>query len=116
MPIWEAEFPQPANGQQVFTTVKDKRCLFASIEMMMNYVDNLIADQEGLCAITGIKLQFDGEDDDKELRYSLDRIDSLGHYEAGNLQLVCRFVNRWKSSSLNEDFRRLIMLVQSSRF
>ncbi len=82
----------------------------------MGYIDSLIIDQEGMCAITGIKLQFDGEEDDKELRYSLDRIDSSGHYEEGNLQLVCRFVNRWKSASLDSDFRRLIQMVQSSRF
>ena len=105
-----------SNGQQVLTTVKDKRCGFDTIETMMTYVDKLIDDQEGLCAITGIKLQFDGEVDDRELRYSLDRIDSSGHYEPGNLQVVCLFVNRWKGASPDTDFRRLIEMVQSSRF
>jgi hypothetical protein len=43
---------------------------------------------------------------------SVDRIDSNGHYEAGNLQVVCQFVNFWKGSSDNEEFKRLLMLVR----
>ena len=104
-----------SNGQQVLRTVKEKRSVFDK-EALMAYVSNLLADQDGLCAVTGIKLQLDGEEDDKELLCSLDRIDSSGHYEPGNLQVVCRFVNRWKGASPDADFRRLVQLVQSSRF
>lgn len=43
---------------------------------------------------------------------SLDRIDSNGHYEEGNLQVVCRFINRWKSDSDDAEFRRLVRLLQ----
>jgi len=43
---------------------------------------------------------------------SLDRIDSQGHYERGNLQLVCRFINFWKQASNDGDFRRLINVVR----
>ncbi|HLO39926.1 MAG TPA: hypothetical protein VK176_02810, partial [Phycisphaerales bacterium] len=67
----------------------------------------------GLCAITGIRLEFDGEQDDDELLCSLDRIDSNGHYEEKNLQVVCRFINRWKNSSNDAEFKRLIGLVRS---
>jgi hypothetical protein len=59
-----------------------------------------------------IQLQHDGDDDDVELLCSLDRIDSDGHYEAGNLQIVCRFVNRWKNDGDDAAFRRLIALVR----
>jgi hypothetical protein len=104
-----------SNGQQVLRTVKEKHSAFDK-EAMMNYVRSLLADQDELCAITGIKLQFDGEEEDKELLCSLDRIDSSGHYEPGNLQVVCRFVNRWKNDSSDADFRRLVQLVQASRF
>lgn len=45
-------------------------------------------------------------------RPSLDRIDSDGHYEAGNLQVVCRFINFWKGASDDEEFRRLLELVR----
>jgi hypothetical protein len=64
------------------------------------------------CALTGIPLQPHGPDVDKNLLPSLDRIDSEGHYEAGNLQVVCQFVNYWKGASDNEEFRRLLILVR----
>ena len=46
---------------------------------------------------------------------SLDRIDSDGHYEIGNLQLVCRFANFWKGASENEEFRPLLAIVRGMR-
>lgn len=104
-----------SNGQQVLRTLKDKRTGFDK-EGLMKFLATLIADQDGLCALTGIKLQFDGDEDDRELLCSLDRIDSNGHYEQGNLQVVCRFANRWKNDSRDEDFRRLVELVRSTRF
>jgi hypothetical protein len=42
------------------------------------------------------------------MKASLDRIDSSGHYEAGNLQVVCRFINRWKGADQNVQFVRLM--------
>jgi hypothetical protein len=103
-----------ANGQQVLRTIKNKELRFPSQEALERYIENLIELQEGLCAITRFKLQYDGEHDDSELLCSLDRIDSSGHYEAGNLQIVCRFVNRWKSDDSDSEFRRLIELLQGS--
>ena len=64
--------------------------------------------------MTGLKLQYRGEHDDLELLCSLDRVDSDRHYEAGNLQIVCRFVNRWKNNGADAEFRRLVKLVQNS--
>lgn len=63
---------------------------------------------------TGIPMQRDRDSDDEELLCSLDRIDSNGHYAPGNLQIVCRFANRWKSDSDNADFMRLINLVRNT--
>ena len=60
-------------------------------------VEALLSDQDRRCAITNLPLQLDGQEQDKEFLPSLDRIDSNAHYEPGNLQVVCRFVNRWKS-------------------
>lgn len=104
-----------ANGQQVLRTTKNKELRFHPQDLE-RYINNLIDDQDGLCAITGIRLQFHGDEDDRELLCSLDRIDSDGHYEAGNLQVVCRFVNRWKSDDRDEDFRRLVALIRTSAF
>jgi hypothetical protein len=49
---------------------------------------------------------------DKNLLPSVDRKDSNGHYEVGNLQIVCQFINFWKGDSDNEEFKRLLMLVR----
>jgi hypothetical protein len=102
-----------ANGQQALRTIKNKELRFASQQQLEKYLVDLLELQEGQCAITGLALQYDGEYEDAEMLCSLDRIDSDGHYEAGNLQVVCRFANRWKGSSDDEGFRRLIRVVQS---
>lgn len=78
------------------------------------YVNALVKSQDGLCAITSLKLQFDGDHDDPEMLCSLDRIDSNGHYERGNLQVVCKFVNRWKSDGDDATFRRLLGIIVNS--
>lgn len=64
--------------------------------------------QEGYCALTGVKLDYDEDGGDPELYCSLDRIDSESHYEQGNLQVVCRFANRWKGADNDATFKRLI--------
>jgi hypothetical protein len=103
-----------ANGQPVVTIAKVKDLRFVSKQEFEGYIAALIEAQDGLCALTGLRLQFDGECDDRELRCSLDRIDSNGHYEDGNLQVVCWFANRWKSSGNDAEFRRLIGRVRTT--
>lgn len=102
-----------ANGQQVTQTLKNKDLLFPSQAAFEKYVLQLIELQEGICAITGLPLQYDGDCDDTEMLCSLDRIESNKHYGEGNLQIVCRFANRWKSSGDDSAFRRLIAIVRS---
>jgi hypothetical protein len=104
-----------ANGQQVLRTVKKKELRFDD-DGLKSHIDALLHGQDGLCALTGIPVQFDGNHDDAELLCSLDRINSDGHYEAGNLQIVCRFANRWKNDGEDRNFRRLIDLVRTMRF
>lgn len=101
-----------ANGQQVLRTVKKKELLFEDDQELERYIGEVIAHQKGQCAVTGLPLQFDDTHDDPELLCSLDRIDSSRHYERGNLQIVCRFINRWKNDGDDKEFRRLINLVQ----
>lgn len=103
-----------ADGSDSIVTKKVKDSGFESEERFRLYVESLIDMQEGLCALTGIPLQFDGASDDEELLCSLDRIDSDGHYEEGNLQIVCRFCNRWKGASDDAGFRRLIEIVREN--
>ena len=41
------------------------------------------------------------------------RIDSSKHYEVGNLQIACKFVNKWKGAMKNEEFKRLLTLLRA---
>ena len=63
--------------------------------------------------MTGLRMLFDDDEGDPELRCSLDRIRSDGHYERGNLQIVCRFANRWKGASDNGAFLALVEKIRS---
>jgi hypothetical protein len=101
------------SGSLSATIRKNKEVHFPTQLSLENHIDTLMVEQEGLCALTGLELQFDDGDDD-ELRYSLDRINSDGHYEAGNLQLVCKFANAWKGAMPDEKFRRLLQLIRLS--
>ncbi|MER9561076.1 hypothetical protein [Mesorhizobium sp. M0571] len=101
-----------SNGQKVLKTVKNKDLLIPESELTP-FLEAPLAEQEGLCAITDLPLQYDGDEDDHEMLCSLDRINSDGHYEKDNLQIVCKFVNRWKNSSQDAEFRRLIGIVRA---
>lgn len=100
-----------SNGQIVQRTVKNKELRMTS-EELERLLRSLLDRQVDRCALTGIPFQFLAPDADKNLLPSLDRIDSSGHYELGNLQIVCQFVNFWKGSSDDAEFRRLLMLVK----
>lgn len=103
-----------ANGQTVERILKNKDTFLNKQEFMI-YLNELKVAQDGRCAITGIPMQWDGEANDPQLLCSLDRIDSNGHYERNNLQLVCRFINFWKNNSDNTEFKRLIDIVRTQR-
>lgn len=98
-----------SNGQSITKIVKNKELHMTEYELEL-HINNLIIIQEERCAITGLKFQFDG--DDLDMSPSMDRIDSNGHYTATNTQLVCRFINFWKSDRDDEEFRRLIQIVR----
>ncbi|WP_455270923.1 hypothetical protein [Rhizobium herbae] len=98
-----------ANGQTVDRTVKNKD-LRLSKEALVAHLKELLDETDHRCAITGLVLQADGPD--VQLQPSLDRIDSNGHYEAGNLQVVARFINFWKQAIPNAEFRRQLAMVR----
>jgi hypothetical protein len=81
---------------------------------LAHYIAELLRGQNGRCKLSGLPLQWDDMHTDAEMLCSLDRIDSAKGYVRDNLQIVCRFINRWKNSSNNNDFRRLLNLVRSS--
>lgn len=101
------------SGKASTVIAKGKRAGFPTKLELESHIMELIESQEGLCALTGLTLVFDTVGDDPERHCSLDRIDSNGHYERHNLQVVCKFANRWKGASENETFRRLIGIVRA---
>jgi hypothetical protein len=86
--------------------------MFHSREELEKIIERLINEQAELCALTSLPLQWRGEAEEPSMLASLDRIDSNGHYIDGNLQVVCRFVNQWKSDSPDGEFRRLLGIVR----
>lgn len=100
-----------ANGQIVERTLKNKDLRMSSAELE-KLIASLLDLQDNRCALTWIPFHFHGPDSDQNLLPSLDRIDSDGHYEAENLQIVCQFINFWKGTDDNEEFKRLVMLVR----
>lgn len=104
-----------ANGQLEERRVKQKEMRFPSAANLQDHVQSLIDRQEGRCELTGLPFDYDEPHGDSAFFASLDRIDSDSHYEAGNLQVVCRFVNRWKGAEDDGEFRRLLAVVREER-
>lgn len=109
MTAWQTT--NDSNGQQVLRTVKNKDFRFPSQGDLENYIRKLLDDQGNECAISGLPLQHWGSYEDEQFLCSLDRIDSSGHYEMGNLQVVCRFINMWKNAMDDQQFRVLLKTV-----
>jgi hypothetical protein len=103
-----------SNSQIVNRISKEKRLLMSRQELEALIARRLVSQQKR-CALTGIAFQFPGNGCDTQLLPSVDRIDSDGHYGASNIQLVCRFVNHWKSDSDDAEFRRLLALARQSQ-
>ena len=106
-----------ASGKLSESINKTKHFSFLDDAALGQHIAHLLERQGRLCAITSLPLHFEGVGlSDEHLLASLDRIDSSGHYEPGNLQIVCRFINSWKRDDSDDNFRRLIALVRGSNF
>jgi hypothetical protein len=101
------------SGDVSLVVKKDKALGFHDRFELEKYIDDLMIGQDGMCALTGLRVLFDADDGDPELFCSLDRIDSNRHYERGNLQIVCKFANRWKGASDNDKFIDLIATIRT---
>ena len=85
-----------ANGQTVLRVVKEKHCPLSRAELEAE-IHRLLKAADFRCALTGYV--FRAGNTNPHLRPSLDRIDSGKHYEYGNLQVVTRAANFYKSAS-----------------
>lgn len=104
-----------SNGQIVLKALKNKKLLCSEGEMKA-HLAHLMDEQQGRCKITGLLMHVDGQDGmEHDMLASADRIDSNGHYEIGNIQLVCRFVNFWKCAQENGKFVDLLERVIEHR-
>jgi hypothetical protein len=105
-----------SNGQLVETTVKDKQLKDCNGDQMKARLAFLLEQQKGICKLTGIRMHLPGQDNlDKDFLPSADRIDSDGHNELENMQVVCRFINHWKSSMPDKRFRDLLDTVVAAK-
>lgn len=100
-----------ASGKRYTATRKDKE-IHHDAQELQAVISRLLKEQSDLCALTNLPLQWPEEGDDPAFFASLDRIDSSGHYADGNLQVVCRFANGWKSDTADGEFRRLLAIVR----
>lgn len=101
------------SGAPTTTETKIKLNSFSTESAFSDYVYKLINSQKCKCALSGILLVLDNvEGSNSDFVASLDRIDSDGPYGPGNLQVVCRFINRWKSDSKDNHFRNLLSIVK----
>lgn len=70
----------------------------------IDYVMGIYDAQEGLCALSGIKMTHITGEGRVPTNISIDRIDSNLGYVEGNIQLVCCAVNVAKSNWTEEEF------------
>jgi hypothetical protein len=96
-----------SNGQMAERRVKEKNTTLTREEWEALLL-RMMGEQEDRCALTGLPFGYPGESDDLQMRPSLDRIDSNGHYTPDNVQIVCGFMNRWKKADDDLLVRRLL--------
>lgn len=73
-------------------------------------------EQNNLCALTGQPMTFSmGGNENRRTQASVDRIDSNGNYELGNIQIVCNIVNVMKSDMNMQEFYRWCSRVMAHR-
>lgn len=90
-----------ANGQSVITTLKVKDTDMTR-EELLEEIGHLFREQDHRCKLTNY--DFNKPSGNKHLLPSLDRIDSTKGYVRGNLQIVTRAANFYKSASDEADW------------
>lgn len=90
-----------ANGQTVTVVIKAKDTNFTRLALEEEIVF-LLEQQKHRCALTDYRFRVD--ETNPHLRLSLDRKDSNLGYVAGNLQVVTRAANYFKSASDEQDW------------
>lgn len=87
---------------------------FGGIKFKIDDAWALYQEQEGRCALTGLKIEFGRAEHRDETTASLDRIDSSIGYELDNVQWVHKRVNLMKGTLTTGEFIRFCQLVVES--
>lgn len=87
----------------------NKRMNGIDTDINIDFLRDLWAKQQGLCAITNLPLVLDGKN--KSYAASLDRKDSSKGYTRDNVQFVSCRINWAKSNSSDEDIKEFIRIV-----
>lgn len=83
-----------------------KRARIITLNLTVQQAWELFIQQERKCVLTGVELSFG-----KNKTASLDRIDSSGNYELGNVQWVHKDINLMKQSFSQEQFIEYCRMV-----
>jgi hypothetical protein len=103
---------QNSYGQAVTRTVKAKQTDMTAAELD-EHLAYLIEYQAGQCALSGIPFDYHSPDGDNGPPGPPPTGSTRdGHYHRGNIQVVCQFINFWKGSQTDEEFRRLLAKVR----
>lgn len=71
--------------------------------LSLEELENLWQEQNGTCALSGIKMTYELQNGRTPTNVSIDRIDQSKGYTAGNIQLVCMACNQIKSDLSEEE-------------
>lgn len=99
------------SGSTSTVVAKSKELRFRDDQHFLEEVTALLQQSAGRCSVSQVLLDDTGTR--AEFTPSLDRKDSNGHYAPGNLQIVARFINRWKSDMPDAEFRQLLAAVRA---
>lgn len=99
------------SGSTSTVVAKSKELRFRDDQHFLEEVTTLLRQAAGRCSVSQVLLDETGTR--AEFTPSLDRKDSNGHYAPGNLQIVARFINRWKSDMPDAEFRQLLAAVRA---
>lgn len=69
--------------------------------------------QNSLCALSGIEIRLNGQNETYFDLASLDRIDSSKPYQKGNIQFVCLPLNLAKNTQTNDEFKKFLEKIKS---
>lgn len=90
-----------------------KRANKNGFKVQIVYEDLLLKwqQQKGLCALSCLPMTHKFKD---LCAISIDRKDSAGGYTVDNVQLVCQWANRGKNTYWDDEFKKALMLVNST--